>query len=311
MLGMRFTDIDQRIAALAANQYGAFNRQQAFEIGASERFVQRRLGAGDWIRIVPSVYVLSGSAGTWRRQCKIAELSVPGSALAGRAAAALHGMTGFKPGPIELVVPATAYCRHPIATLHRYSGAPVTEVAGIRTTTIAQTAFDLAMVKVSPWTLERALDDCLSSKQLSVDALQNRADFYVGSRRPGLNQILPLIDERRAEGWVPPESELEALLCSVLERLPSRPRFIRQAPLPWRSSKPGRVDVLLPDDRLIMEADGRRWHARVADFDRDRWRDNEAVAHGHRVQRFTWVHLNDFVDDTIDLIERTLANAAA
>jgi very-short-patch-repair endonuclease len=98
---------------------------------------------------------------------------------------------------------------------------------------------------------------------------------------------------------------------AVLARLPTAPRIVRQAPFPWRSARPGRVDVLLPDHRLIIEADGRRWHARHADFDRDRWRDNEAVAHGHRVMRFTWVHLHDLPEDVLDLINRTILQKAA
>ena len=109
---MRYTDIDQRIAALAAKQYGAFSRQQAFEVGASERFVERRLVGKAWARPLPGVYVLHNAPGTWLRQCKIAELSIPGSGLAVRSGAALHDFTGFRPGPIELAIPSNASTRH-------------------------------------------------------------------------------------------------------------------------------------------------------------------------------------------------------
>lgn len=144
--GMRHTEIDQRIGALAARQYGAFSRQQAFDLGASERFVARRLAGKCWIRAAPAVYVLAQSSGTWRRQCKVAELSVVGSAIAGRSAAALHELPGFRPGPIELWTPINTACRHAIAIVHRYAGAKLTIVDGIRVTTIPQTLFDTAMV---------------------------------------------------------------------------------------------------------------------------------------------------------------------
>jgi very-short-patch-repair endonuclease len=68
---------------------------------------------------------------------------------------------------------------------------------------------------------------------------------------------------------------------------------------------------LLPEHRLIVEADGRRWHTRVADFDRDRWRDNEATANGYRTLRFTWVHLHDFADASLDVVCRTIAGESA
>lgn len=302
---MRYTDIDRQIEALAGKQFGAFAREQSFKLGASERFVKRRLAEGHWRRPVPAVYVLASSAGTWKRQCKIAELSVDGSAIAGLAAAALHQLTGFRPGPVELAVPVNSFCGHPFATLHRFAGAKLTHVDGIRVTTLAQTLFDIAP-RTTLWSLERAMDDAIVGKRVAVGDLNERLEFYVDSRRPGLPRIRPLVAERLEDGWVPPESELEALLLAVLARLPSQPMVVRQAALPWRAARPGRLDVLLPAHRLIIEADGRRWHARLNDFDRDRWRDNEAVAHGHSVMRFTWVHLHDLPDDVLEIVDRTI-----
>ena len=75
---MRYTDIDRQLEELAAKQHGVFSRQQAFTIGASERFVQRRLtrhhhGCGSH----QLVYRCCSRAGeTWRRQCKISELAL-------------------------------------------------------------------------------------------------------------------------------------------------------------------------------------------------------------------------------------------
>lgn len=302
---MRHTEIDRRIEALAGKQQGAFTRQQAFELGASERFVQRRLAGNHWIRVVAGVFVTAGSRGTWKRQCKIAELSVDDAAIGGYSAAALHGLPGFRPGHIELVAPVNSYCTHPFATIHRYAGAALTEVDGIRLTTIPQTLFDIAS-RTTLWRLERGMDDALLGKRVAVADFEERLTFYEGSRRPGLPRIRPLVLERLEEGWTPPESELEALLAVVLRRLPTQPRIIRQASFPWRSAAAERVDFLLADHRLIIEADGRRWHARYADFDRDRWRDNEAVAHGHRVMRFTWTHLHDLSDEVLSLIDQTI-----
>lgn len=307
---MRYTEIDRRIDGLAAKQFGVFSRQQAFELGASERFVKRRLHEKYWLRPVPAVYMLTRSPGTWKRQCKIGELSIDGAAIAGFSAAALHELPGFRPGTIELLAPVNSYCTHPFATLHRYAGAALTMVDGIRVTTISQSLFDVAK-RVSPWRLERAMDDALLGKRISSADLDERLQFYAGSRRPGLPRIRPLVLERLDDGWTPPESELEALLAAVLGRIPGVPRIVRQAAFPWRAAKDARVDFLLPDFQLIIEADGRRWHARYADFDRDRWRDNEAVAHGYRVLRFTWVHLHDLVDDVLDVTLRTIRTSLA
>lgn len=192
---MRSTELDRQVELLAAKQHGAFSRRQAFDLGATDRFVHRRLAQRHWLRQVAGVYVLPNSAGTWFRQCKVAELYVDSSALAGRAAAALLGIPGFRHGPIELVGPANAHRIHPFAIVHRYAGAKLTVVEGIRTTTYAQTLFDVAP-RTNVWGLERGIDDGLISKRVTVGELSERLSFYNSSRREGLAKIRPFIIER-------------------------------------------------------------------------------------------------------------------
>jgi very-short-patch-repair endonuclease len=95
------------------------------------------------------------------------------------------------------------------------------------------------------------------------------------------------------------------MLWKVLVDLPSKPRMLRQAPLSWWKRGAGRADTLLPDWRTIIEADGRRWHARVRDFDQDRWRDNLAQANGYKVMRFTFTHLHHNPAEVRAIIEES------
>ena len=60
---------------------------------------------------------------------------------------------------------------------------------------------------------------------------------------------------------------------------------------PWRPTVPQRVDGLIEPWKVVLEADGRRWHTRVVDFERDHDRDLTALRHGYVVARFTWVQL--------------------
>jgi len=304
---MRLIDADRAVAQLAARQHGAFNRDQAFAAGFSARQIDRRLADDAWLVLDNAVYGLPGYPGTWFRQLKVAELGTRDAAIAGRAAAVLHGLTGFRPGRPEIAVPLTVTTRSKFATIHRYAGAQTTTVKGFRVTTIAQTLFDLSGW-VPPWTLERAMDDALVAGRLTVADLDERLTAYRGARRRGIVLMRAFVTERREEGWQPPQSELEALAVKVLAKAAGG--WVRQHPLPFRGPVGGRVDFALPAARLTVEADGRRWHARVADFDRDRWRDNEATAVGWRVLRFTWVHLTTAPDDVVDVVRRTLALAA-
>ena len=179
-------------------------------------------------------------------------------------------------------------------------------VKGIRVTTVAQTFFDVVR-QVPLWTHERALDDALLIGKVTIEQLEERLRFYEGSRRPGLPLLRALFAERREDGWVPPESELEAIGTKIFARFAGRARFERQVTLRWRSGAEARVDFVDARLRIIIEVDGRRWHTRVADFDRDLWRTNEAIAHGYVVLRFTWVHLTEAVDDVVALVEAAIA----
>ena len=301
---MNAKELEARILDLAARQLWLFNRRQVCGLGASTRFIARRLDSGAWTNPEPSVYGIAGHRLTWRRALKAAELGTADAGVGGLAAAALHQLPDFRAGRPELVAPPCTSSRGKLATIHRQVGYKLTTVDGITVTTIAQTLFDIA-ARVSLWRLERGMDDPLVAGNLTVAELQERLSFYEGSRRHGLARIRPLIVERSADAWTPPESDLEARLFVVLDRLPFGGDVVRQPSWPWRDQSDGRVDAYVPDHRLIIEADGRRWHTRVRDFDRDRWRDNQAVANGLRVLRFTWTHLTTAPDEVLDLVVQT------
>jgi len=62
------------------------------------------------------------------------------------------------------------------------------------------------------------------------------------------------------------------------------------------------VDSYIPDWRMIVEADGRRWHTRKADFERDRLRDNAAAAAGMVVIRFTYQMLKNHPEQCLQTL---------
>jgi very-short-patch-repair endonuclease len=171
-----------------------------------------------------------------------------------------------------------------------------TVIDNIRVTTVAQTLFDL-VPRITLDRLERAIDFHLLRKSVTVQNLIERRVSLDSSRRPGIAIWRALVDERSAHAWVPPESDLESDLWAVLRDLPGEPGLERQATMPWWQPGEGRVDVLAVNWRTIYEADGRAWHARVRDFDADRWRDNMAQANGYRVLRFTHTHLRQRPDE--------------
>jgi very-short-patch-repair endonuclease len=257
--------------------------------------------------MAPQVFAISSHPGTWQRQVWAAYLSEPHAAVGGLAAAALWGLDGARPGPVELVVPPRANTRNPLARLLRYDSPAVCELGGLVVTTIPQTLFDLA--RREPFErMERMLDGAVLGRSTTVAAVAERLRRYEGSRRAGLPLMRALILDRCEDGWVPPESELERVLRNVLRPLGLRLEW--QVSFDWRDSRPARHDAFAPDLKAIIEADGRRWHARVQDFDRDRWRDNVVIAHGLRPLRFTHAHLTQRPDEVRGLLTDLVRLAA-
>lgn len=281
--------IDRAIEALARKQHGAFNIQQVRELGGDRHLAKRRCASGAWIRLAMGVYALNGNPPTALRQMKAAELSVPGAAVSGTAAAVLHELPGFRLGRIEISAARARGSSSLARTRHRES-VPTTMVHGIRVTTAAQTLCDVAE-SVSAELLGDAIDAARLARLACWDELAEAYRLAASRRSPSAAPFLRCLADRDPSEAVP-ASVLETRLERVLDdpRLPPR---VRQMVAPWCASGEERVDVGFPTVRWIVEADGRRWHARVADFERDRRRDHDALRVGWGTTRFTAAQIDD------------------
>lgn len=305
---MNAHEMTRTLEGIARRQRGVFDRAQARSCGFTDDMVQRRVQTGTWIRLTAGVFAFPSAPATWQRQYQAAALDLRGSSLARLAAAKVHSFDGFSVVRPALIVPYTANHRTALATVHRSADALTTTVDGLPVTTIAQTLADIVgRVRVDRW--ERAADGLLLERRLSIDELQERRVAYEHSRRRGIALLRALVDERLEAGEVPLESDLERHLAAALALVPRCPEVTWQVPAPW-APVDQRADAFIVDWGLILEADGRRWHARVADFDRDRWRDNQAAAMGLRVQRFTFTHLTQRRHEVAQLIAAAGASTA-
>lgn len=249
--------------------------------------IGRRLAAGTWIRLANSlVYGLPSHPGTWHRQCTAAVLSVPVGAVSGTSGAALLGFDGFRPGSIEVATHAAGTHDSPFATVRRTSTVGrFTTVDGIRVVSRADCAIQLAGL-VGGDRLEAIVGDQAHTHRRFLDDLRDRYVDIARSRLPGIGNLRAVL-AAYGEGAEPPRNLLEQRLRQLLASVPNLPEVEFEATPPWYELGEARVDALVRDWRLILEADGRTWHTRVGDFERDRERDNLAMAHGYRVLRFT------------------------
>jgi very-short-patch-repair endonuclease len=306
---MEWDSRERALAEVAGPQHLVFPRQQALAAGFSPSTLKRRVATGRWRRQGRRVYTFGGLTLTWRGRVSAAVLDHPRAAASHRTAAALFGVPGFPPAPIDLSVWRGGVHRHAGATLHETSWLPddhLRVVDGIRCTTLARTIFDLAGTE-RPGRVGRALDNSTNHLGLEVEQLEDVLAAMGRRGRPGTALIRELLDAR-GEGYVATESELEDLLLEVLRE--------RGVPLPRRQVHVGgdrlvgRVDFAYVPEALIIEADGRRYHTAKLDLDADRARDNELMAAGWRVLRVTWddlVHRPDRVATMVRTALRTTA----
>jgi very-short-patch-repair endonuclease len=289
--------IDHDVAELSAQQCGTFARFQILDLGGTDRLIQRRTNAGRWLTFRPGVYGFPGHRDTFDKRLWIVYLAAGQYvAVSYDSAAAQYGAPGFARDALHLTVPHPHHQRVRGATVHQTRHLPSHHVVllwGRRTTTYARTLVDLAPT-TSRAKLDLAFQHGIITGRLTLGRMARTfEDLYVPGRR-GMVKLGGVIDER-ATGERPPSSELERLLYEMCARVGLRPE--RQYPHPGLHGLEGCVDGALPDAKLIVEADGRRWHTRVADFSRDRDRDNQATRVGWDTLRFPWEELVGDAED--------------
>jgi very-short-patch-repair endonuclease len=294
---------DRIIDEYASRQYGSFSRKQAEKAGFSPRMILTRVQNGAWVRLAPAVYALASAPPKWERQLAAALLTREGSIAAGRSAAYLHEFPGFGPGRPVIVIGPSGSARSPLATVirsHRFDDVGRVRKRGFIVTDETETVMALA-AQLDDRRLEGLVDSLLARKSSTVDGLARVVAANVGAR--GVAQLRPIVAYRLPDAYQPPTSELERLLYPVLDD-PRLPLYTRQLPMSYQQVE-ATVDAFISRWRLIVEGDGRRWHTRRTDMARDRLRDNEAVAHGYVVLRFTYEMLRDSPEQVIDTILRT------
>jgi very-short-patch-repair endonuclease len=294
-------DIDRAVGRLAAEQWGVWTGGQGARVGSGRRLASRRVLKGLWIRPYPDTYAHQ----SWVRPAEGLILAAAwslGDGLAGlRSAGFLHGLCR-PPGEPEIVVIEGAQRDRPFRIRRTRLLRPWDRaiVRRVPCTSLERTLVDLAEV----WSeddIGDAWDHALTSRRTTLTRLEHVALPLVGRGVAGSAVVDRLITART--GKEPAASTLERVLYEILES-GTYGRTERQAPLPSFTGVRGAVDALLPDLDLIVEADGRRWHTRVGDFERDRRRDNEAQALGYDVARFTYRQLTEARDEVFAILDQ-------
>jgi len=280
---------DERIATIASAQHGAFTVAQAYRAGFTSDSVRRRRETRRWLAPYRGVYAIAGAPKTWEGSVSAAVLaSGMGAAAAGPTAAAILGLIEQKSDDIHVLVAWTQRRRGRTGiALHRADlrRSDLRTVCGIRVTAPNRTLVDCAAV-LTPNQLEAAIDAALFHGLTSAAALQRYVRERRLGRRPGIGRLHIRLADRDAGSS---HSRLERIFFQKLRE--------SKLPKPARQFQVGPrfIDIGYPEQRTIIELDGRESRFSAADFRADRQRQNEIVLAlpGWTLLRFTWYQVKD------------------
>jgi hypothetical protein len=266
------------------------------QAGLSPDQVHRRLASGAWQHVARCVYSPAGVLPDSRSLLHGATLVIPGAVASHESAGDLNAFPLVPPGLVVVSRPDSRPNRSDLAEVRRlvdFRPEDHIVVDGIPTTSPLRTAADLATV-LGARRYQQMVDELIVRRVISAEDLADFAVRWCRRGRRGSSLLWKTVDAR-GPGYVAPESRLEAKGFTVLEA-GGFPEPQRQLALPWRSDLPGRVDCGYLELRVLIEWDSRKHHLIEAQFEEDRRRDDDAVAHGWRPLRFTWKMLHQEVE---------------
>jgi len=272
---------DRLVGRLADQRHGVVSREQLVAAGVGPGAIARGIEAGRLRPVFRGVYAV-GHIALRREGWWMAALLAcgEGAALSHRTAAMVWGLQTGPTLPIDVTTSTDHGRKHRHITTHRMLLAPLDALVrdNLRVTTPSRTIVDLAA------TLEgRALRDTVERAQdlRRFDPDDIRDTLARAPRRPGTRRLHDLIavmapDKDNAR------SHLERLFLALTRRA-RLPKPATNHEIAGRSR-----DFAWPDQRLVVETDGYRYHSSRQAKRRDNRRDRQLTALGWRPVRFTY-----------------------
>jgi hypothetical protein len=224
-----------------------------------------------------------GVAEDWFQLLRIGLLDLGDEAVVtGRAAAALLGLDGFRPGELEFLVPSARRGRTTIGQVRSLATiAPIDTISvrGFRCTSGALTVIELAR-RSTRAELMQATDSVIRDGWTSETFLRRRLQDVRHCGRSGVRFLDEVLDGPRAESWL--ERRLFELVASA-----GLPRPRTQVVCHRDGERVARLDVVW-EPRLVVEVNGHRHHSTRQQLQADEQRRTELTSLGYRVVVFTY-----------------------
>ena len=273
-------DVEERIAAVAARQYGVVTRGQVVEAGMSPWAVSRRVTSGRFRQLHRGVYLV-GPLTPLRAREMAAVLAAREGVVSHLSAASLRGMLQqLQSDPVDITMTRGNRGRRPGIRIHRVARLDEDErsmVDGIPVTTPTRTLADLAGV-VGSRELELAFARAERAGLVSDDSLSEMLHRY--RNRAGARLVRAVLQRRGGPALTRSEAEDKFLALVRAAALPPPETNVRIGSY--------EIDFLWRNEGIAVEVDGYRHHSSRSRFESDRHKDTWLLAGGIKVIRLSW-----------------------
>jgi very-short-patch-repair endonuclease len=287
---------------LARRQGGAISREQLRTSGLSEDDVRGLVGRRDLTRLLPGVYTPRPVPDSVAQQ-EWAAVLWSGGVLSHRSAARRWRLPLDPPAQPHVTVADRRFRgRVEGVRVHRVRLDPAHQstASGLLITSRPRTVIDL--LRSEEYGTARELRDRALSQRW-VDELAIARSIGAQPGRTGNAQLRRLLAELEPGAQAESERVLHAILRHA-ELNGWRPQFRVRL-----GTRVVYVDVAFPEQLVAIEVDGRRHHGDDSSrFEEDRIRQNDLVARGWRVLRFTWRQLTEHPQLVLSRIVQLLAS---
>jgi very-short-patch-repair endonuclease len=288
--GMTLTSSQARaLDQIGRRQHGLGTRDQLLPIIGPD-VLQRWITAGRIEVVYPAVYRFAGAPAAAHQALLAAVLAAGDGALAShRAAAWLWHLLPERALPVEpeITVPSRRRPRLPRVIVHRSldldSERPSRRM-GIPVTNPLVTILHLGAV-AGDELVEDAIDLGLVNRLFTIDGLDAVHHRFGRPGRNGAGTLRRILNER-ALGSDRPDGLLSPRMARLLRSF-DLPHAVFQHEV-WINGESYLIDFAYPEVRLAIEVDGYETHSSPRALQRDLRRQNDLVAAGWTILRFTW-----------------------
>jgi very-short-patch-repair endonuclease len=281
------SDLDRRLAALAARQHQLITTADVVAAGGAQHHADTRVSGGRWQRLDRGVFVINGAPLDWPTRQHAAVLAAgEGAVTSHLAAARLLGLPGFGGAGLEVTVPRGVRFRRNGVRVHESTDLDRCRVVrrdGIPLTDADRTLLDLGRY-LGQQRLTRVIESARRADLVTWSSLIATLARHARRGRAGTRRLRAVIlaGAQRAEVT---DTDVELLLYGMLVEAGLPPPTIRHRVYD-DDRFVAEIDLSFPALKVAIEVDG-EVHLLEEVHERDLPRQNELVLLGWTVLRFS------------------------